>query len=95
MFAGAGALDLGVERDRLRHRQVGGPVDVDVAVAREMLEHRHPRLGADAADELLAPARDDDVDQVVHLLITGSAIRPCCSPLASGSFFLIRHTDVL
>ena len=64
--ADAHPLALRIDRDRLRHGEVGRPIDVDVAVAREVLEHRHPRLGADASDECLAPSGNDDVDEVVH-----------------------------
>ena len=37
-----------------------------MAVAREVLEHRHPRLGTDASDEGLASTWNDDVDEVIH-----------------------------
>ena len=59
-------LALRVDRDRFGHVEVGSFVDVDVAVAGEVLEHGHPGLGADALDEGLAAARDRHVDEVGH-----------------------------
>ena len=41
-------------------------VDEDVAVAVEVLDHRHPRLAADALDESPAAPRYDDVHVRVH-----------------------------
>ena len=43
--------------------EVGGPVDVDVHDALEMREDRHPRLGLHPADQPLAAARHDHVDE--------------------------------
>ena len=40
-------------------------VDIDVAHAVEMLDHRHFRFARDALDEALAAARHDDVDVLV------------------------------
>ena len=65
--ADAHPLALRIDRDRLRHGQVCRPIDVDVAVAREVLEHRHPCLGTDATDQRLPSAGNHDVDEVVHL----------------------------
>ena len=45
--------------------EIGGGVDVDVAHAVEMLDHRHLRLARDALDQALAAARHDDVDVLV------------------------------
>ena len=39
-------------------------VDVDVAVAVEVLDHRHLRLARDPLDQALAAARDDEVDRL-------------------------------
>ena len=38
-----------------------------MAIAVEVLEDRHPRLGADPADELLTAARDRQIDERVEL----------------------------
>src|SRR5262249_51822390 len=46
--------------------EVGGPVHIDMAVAGEVLHHRHPRLLGDAADEAFAAARDGQVDELVE-----------------------------
>ncbi|MNC25423.1 hypothetical protein D3C75_735110 [compost metagenome] len=40
--------------------------DVDVADAVQVLDHRHPRVAADALDQTLAAARHDDVDELGH-----------------------------
>ena len=45
---------------------VGGLVDIDVADAFEMREHRHARLGLHARDQALAAARHDHVDRAVE-----------------------------
>ena len=50
----------------LRHVEVGGLVDIDVADAFEMREHRHARLGLHARDQALAAARHDHVDGAVE-----------------------------
>ena len=75
--AHARPLTLGVDDDALGHRQVGGGVHVDVAVALVVLEHRHGRLGGDAADQPLAAARDYQVDVLVQpqQLADGVAVR--------------------
>ena len=60
-----GPLRLGVHDDRLRRVEVGGRVDVDVAVARRGVDHGH---GGDRAQRGLQPlpaARDDQVDDAV------------------------------
>ena len=64
--ADAGAPQLRVQHDRARHLEVGVAVDVDVADALEVADHRHPRLGLHARDEALAAARHDHVDEVGH-----------------------------
>ena len=61
--ADAGPVGLGVDRDRERLVEVGGPVDVDVAVADAGLDDGHGRLGDDGLDEVGAAARDEQVDQ--------------------------------
>ena len=57
---------LALSDDLLRHLEVGGLVDVDVADAFEMREHRHARLVLDALDQALAAARHDHVDRAVE-----------------------------
>jgi len=37
-----------------------------VAVAVEVLDHRHARFGQQARNQALAAARDDDVDELAH-----------------------------
>ena len=64
--ADAGAPHLGVDDDLLRHLEIGGAVDVDVAHAFEMREHRHARLRLHARDQALAAARHDHVDVAVE-----------------------------
>ena len=68
-------MGLGVEHDRERLVEVGGPVDVDVAVADPGLDHRDRRLLHDAADQAGAAARDQDVDQAAgaHQLLDALA----------------------
>ena len=52
-------MDLGhVERGRL--------VDIDMADAFQMREHRHPRFRLHARDQAFAAARHDDVDIAVE-----------------------------
>ena len=60
--ADAGAPHLGVQHHLLRGLQVGGLVDIDVADALQVREHRHPRLGLHPRHQPLAAARHDDVD---------------------------------
>ena len=65
--AHAGAPHLGVEHDRLRPcRASARRVDVDVADAFEMGEHRHARFLLHARDQALAAARHDHVDGAVE-----------------------------
>ena len=66
--AHAGAPHLGVEHDGLRHVELRRLVDIDVADAFEMREHRHARLGLHARDQALAAARHDHVDGAVEAL---------------------------
>ena len=61
--ARAQLLRLGVVDDGQRHRQIGRRVDIDVAVAVEVLQHRYPGLARDALDQPLAAARNDEVDR--------------------------------
>ena len=52
----------------MRHGEIGGAVDVGVADAFEVREHRHARFVLHAVDEALAAARHDDVDRAVEAL---------------------------
>ena len=69
--ADAGALGLGVHDDADGHLLVGRGVDVDVAVARVVLQDRHLGLVDDPADQALAAAGDGQVDQVGQLQAGG------------------------
>ena len=62
--AHAGALGLGVEHDRLRVIQVGGGVDVDVAVAGGGVDDGHGGHRLQRLLEALAAAGDDQIDAV-------------------------------
>jgi hypothetical protein len=64
--AGAVALGLGVLDDLQRLVRVGFLFEVDVAVAVQVLDHRHARFGQQAGDQALAAARHDDVDEFAH-----------------------------
>ena len=64
--AGAVALGLGVLDDLQRLGQVGAVIDVHMAVAVQVLDHRHPRLAGDALDQTLAAARHNHIDVVLH-----------------------------
>ncbi len=60
--AGAIALRLRVIGDAHRHLGVGLVVDIDVAHAVQVLDHRDLRLADEALDQFLAAAWHDDVD---------------------------------
>ena len=60
--ADARPLQLGVEHDRLGVLEVGARVDVDVAVARRRVDHRHRRDALERVLQPLAAARDDQID---------------------------------
>ena len=64
--AGAVLLGLGVVGHGHRHRDVAGVVHIGVAVAVEVLDHRHPGFAADPLDQTLAAARDDHVHMLGH-----------------------------
>ena len=74
--AGAVALGLGVLDDFQRLVRIGFLFQINVAVAVQVLNHRHARLGEQAGDQALAAARDDDVDEFAHRdeLTDGGAI---------------------
>ena len=62
----AGAAHLGIEHDRFGHAELGLAVDIDMADAFEVSEHRHARLGLHPADQILAAARHDHVDGAIE-----------------------------
>ncbi len=64
--AGAVALRLGVVGDRDRAGEVGVAIEVDVADAVEVLDHRHLRFAHQPLDQTFAAARHDDVDILRH-----------------------------
>ncbi len=66
--AHAGAAHLGVDDERFCHRQVRAAIDVGVADAFQVREHRHARFVLHARDEALAAARHDHVDGAVEPL---------------------------
>ena len=72
--AHARPLDLGVDDDPLGHREIGGRVDVDVAVARGGVDHGHAGDGADRLLQALAAARDDQVDDALELRELGELL---------------------
>ena len=87
--ADARAVGLGVDGDGEGLVEVGGAVDVDVAVADPGLDDGHRGLGDDRADEVGAAARDEQVDQARAVMsartapwppsrrLTASAGSPC------------------
>ena len=64
--AGAVALGLGVVGYGYRHAEVSMQVDVHVADAVEVFDHRDFRFPHQALDQALAAARDDDVHVFGH-----------------------------
>ena len=66
--ADACAPHLGVDDDGARPGEIGVSVDIDVADAFEMREHRHARFFLHARDEAFAAARNDEVDGAVEAL---------------------------
>ena len=79
--ADAGAPHLGVDGEPHRHVEVGRAVDVEMADAFEMREHRHARLLLHPRDQALAAARHD------HVEIAGKALQH----LADGGAVGGRH----
>ena len=65
--ANSGALHLGVHNHVDRHRDVRRLIHKHVADAVVVLEHRHRRLGHDAADQALSSSRDREIDPVGEL----------------------------
>src|SRR6185369_2030386 len=51
----------------LGERQVGLAIDVELADAVQVLDHRDARAFGDRLDQLLSTAGDDDVDELVLL----------------------------
>ena len=61
--ADAGADRLAVHDQRERQLDVGALVDVQMADALVVLDHRHPRVLGDEAHEPLASPRDHEIDE--------------------------------
>ncbi|MNJ19841.1 hypothetical protein D3C77_141650 [compost metagenome] len=64
--ADAVAVGLGVEGDAPGLVQLCMLGHIDVADAVQVLDHRHPRVAADALDQALAATRHDDIDKLRH-----------------------------
>src|SRR5690606_13037979 len=60
--ADAVAIGLGVDHDVVGLGRVGGLVEVDMAIAVEMLDERYPSLARKSFDQALPATRNDDVD---------------------------------
>ncbi len=65
--ADPGPLHLGVDDDLDGHLGIGVGVHVDVVVARGRVDHRHAGVLLQERLQLLAPARDDQVERALHL----------------------------
>ena len=65
-IAGAGSRDFRVEGDGLGHREVRGGVGVDKTHALVVLDDGDGGVLRDEADETLAPARDDTMDERIQ-----------------------------
>ena len=65
--AGAGPRDLAVEQQVQSKIGIGGGIHVQMTHALVMLDHRHPRMLGDEADQAFAAARDRQIDDVVEL----------------------------
>src|SRR3989475_8462583 len=65
--AGPRPLHLRIEADGFRHREVGLVVHVGVAHALVVLDYRDRGLLDDELHEVLAAARDDEINQLVLL----------------------------
>ena len=74
--ADARPLGLGVDDDRLGPVEVGARVDVDVAVARRGVDHRHGRDRLERRLQPLAAAREDEVDDAVLGRELGELLAP-------------------
>ena len=65
--AHSGTLTLGVDDDLQRPVEVRDAVHEEVADPLVVLEHRHGRLARDHADQILAAARNHEVDVLIQL----------------------------
>ncbi len=83
--AHAGALGLGVEDDRQRLLEVGGGVDVDVAVAGGGVDDGHGGDCLQRVLEALAAARDDQVDAVLLGGELGELLAPAAGDEADAA----------
>ncbi len=62
------AAHLCVQRNSARLGRIGLRVEIDVADAFEMRQHRHARLAHHASGQALAAARDDEIDRAAQTL---------------------------
>ncbi len=74
-IAHAGPTGLGVQHDPFGHLEVGGVVDVDMAVADTGLDGRHLCVADHRIDQACSPARDHHVDQAAGL----DQVRDACA----------------
>ena len=80
--AGRGILCLGVHDDARSHVRVGVLVQVEVAHAVAVAQHRDARIVHDVAHKCIGTARDDQIDLLVeaehlaHILARGQQSRP-------------------
>ena len=59
-------MDLGVDDHFLRHFQIGGGINIDVADAAAMAEHRDSAVLKNVIHKLRRAARDDQINVAVH-----------------------------
>ena len=64
--ADTGPLHFCVENDSLGHVEIGRAIDIDMTVARKMLDDGHPGFGGHAADQPFAAARNRHGDMLVE-----------------------------
>ena len=65
--AGTGLFGFGIEKNLFGHRQISRGININVADAVVMFDHRHPREAHHGFDEAFATERDDEVEILVHL----------------------------
>ena len=73
---------LAFSDDGARLGEIGLRMDIDMANAFEMGEHRHARFGHHAAGQALAAARNDEIDRAVR---GPSSIRPTAARSVVGT----------
>ena len=65
--AGAGPRNLAIEQQVQRQIKIGGGIHVQMADTLVVLDHRHPRVFGDEADQAFSAARNREIDDVVEL----------------------------